>query len=194
MGRAASVFASVLEVREDKIVETAHIVTFSRVPFISDHFERTNIKEGVKAVALLDGTLMIFDVDEDEIKIHEYRQQGTIKGDLIRFTYTNEFFWGPDDVFSVYCMILPQNYYPKVFIAPDPHFAARINGRIRITWWFKEKVKVALQVERNEKKSAKFTYIDAPNFIEKHPMAKVAYREAKDLIARVISNQIPGAV
>lgn len=63
-----------------------------------------------------------------------------------------------------------------------------------MTWWFREKVKVALQVERNEKKSANFTYIDAPNFIDRHPMARGAYQEAKDLIARVISNQIPGAV
>lgn len=194
MGKAASVFASILEVREDKIVETAHLVTFSTVPFISDHFDRVNIEEGIKAIALLDGTLMVFDVDEDEIKIHDYQQQGTIKGGLTRFTYTNEFFWGPHDVFSVYCMILPPNYYPKAFIAPAPHFAARINGRIRATWWFTEKVKVALQVERNEKKSAKFRYIDAPNFIDKHPLARGAYQEAKDLIARVISSQIPGAI
>lgn len=190
MGNVASVIASILDIHDKKIVETIKVITFLDVPYMSDHFDRDSIDESAKAVQLLDGTLMVFNVAEDQIKEVEYMGAGAIDGDINRFTYNNEFFPKYKTAFSVYCMVLPTHYYPKDFYMQQPHFSARINDRIRSTWWSKSNIKVALQIERNEKNFQKYFYKYVPSFRERHPRLDAACHRGEDFMAKVTSNLV----
>jgi len=188
MGYATTIFGSILTPRENEVLDQAYRIHFNKIAFVSDHYDRKNQPRsfGLETLSLFDGTLLAF-IDPTQVNIEKYPQGGTIKGSVNRFFYINQFFVGQSDIFSIYFLILPKEYFPRRFIVPrEPHFAARVGDRIRITWWFKDQFEVKLEIEKNRKKYLGFDFIDDPGFLEKHPRALAAYQEVQNLSAKVL--------
>lgn len=190
MGYTGALFGSELFVRDNEIGELMHHVSFRDIDavYISDHYDRSKYvpDANMKKISLFDGTLLAF-VDPDKVILKEYDQLGSINGTPDDFEYVNEVFFGPNDRFCIFFMILPMSYYPKRFFAPDnPHFAARVGNKIRITWWFKESIQIKLRIKLDAKQFNKFDYIDSATLTEKHPNAVAAYREVERLAAATI--------
>ena len=84
-------------------------------------------------------------------------------------------------------MILPKYYYPQKYYVPsNPHFAARVGDKIRMTWWFKETIQLKLQIKHDEKKFNEFDYIESATFVEKNPAALLAYRQVESIAAKTL--------
>lgn len=191
MGFAMAIFGSVLKVGDDNLLDTAYSLRFERGVYVSDHFDRVRVirRPDMDQLMLFDGTLLAF-VDPKVVKINHYEQMGTINGSNDKFDYTNKLHFGQPNEYCVYFLTLPKDYYPKKFIVPaEPHFAARIDDEIKITWWFREEFEIKLEIEKNTKKYLEFEHIDSPTFTEKHPAALIAYREATNFVAKVIAEK-----
>ena len=165
MGFVGAIFGSVLDRIDDGIVDTAYQVHFPTDVWVSDHYDRTRMEfqPGMERISLFDGTMVAF-ADPSRAKFRSYPQTGTVQGSVDRFDYVNEIHMSPDHFFCVYFLNLPKYYLPKSYIVPaEPHFAARVGERIRITWWFREesKIKIGLTIEKNEKKYRTPGWIDA---------------------------------
>ncbi|OGC03144.1 hypothetical protein A2V82_13280 [candidate division KSB1 bacterium RBG_16_48_16] len=188
MGYTSTIFGSELTLHENEILDQAYRIKFHNVAIVSDHYDRKKQppSSDLERLSFFDGTLLAF-ISPDQVDIKEYPQAGTIKGSVDKFEYVNQFYVGHGDIFCIYFLILPTEYFPKKFIVPnEPHFAARVGEQIRITWWFKEKFEVKIEIEKNPKKYLKFDFIDSPTFSEKHPGALASYREVQNLTAKVL--------
>lgn len=190
MGYTGALFGSEVLIIDNDIVEKMHHVSFGDIDpvYISDHFDRSAYvpDHAMTRISLFDGTLLAY-VDPKRIVIREYDQAGSIRGSIKQFEYVNEVFFGPSDVFCVFFLILPKNYYPQRYYVPSKlHFAARVGEKIRLTWWFKESIQVKLQIKLDEKKFTGFDYIESTTFIEKHPKVLLAYREVEDLVTKTL--------
>ena len=192
MGFALAILGSVIQMREDKLIDTAYHIRFEQGVYVSDHFDRAIVEHrpDMRKLTLFNGTLLAF-VEPKHVDVQHYEQGGTISGTNEKFEYINKLHFGEHKGYCVYFLTLPKDFYPKKFIVPtEPHFAARIGDAIRITWWFREELEIKLEIEKNAKRYLEFEHIDSPTFIEKHPAALAAYNEVKDLAGKIVAELV----
>lgn len=194
MGEAAGVYGCV--VSEDvsgELTATASYFTFGdgKVVFVSDHCQAEEMSQYRNAVPILDGSVLLFDIYEQEIRKRHYPQANTLTREKNDFIHINEVSFPCDERFLLYCLVLPRGYYPTSYFSGKPHFAGPRGERIAITWWFKERTTIKVGFKRDAEKAIAYTYLDKPTFPEKHPLLKRAFEHAEAFAAKVLSNKIP---
>ncbi len=194
MSNVVGIYAcEVIEEGVDKLEERVRYITFPThlEVFVSDHFDRTKMDDYARGVPILDDTFLAFDVEESGISITPYEQSGTLRRDGKTWLYTNEVALGHKEVHVAYCIILPESYYPKQFFRNPPHFAARIRKNIRITWYFKDRTKIMLRIQKDRKKFINFQHAYRPKFFEKYPRAEILYNETQVWLGTILSRVSP---
>lgn len=190
MGRAAAIYGSILESTDDGIRKC---LTFIRLPdhaFVSDHFDRAVAAASDDGLLVEDGTLLLPNVNRDEIEMVSVDQRGTITSSRGRYNYYNQFSFGPDDRHCVFFCSLPAEHYPSRFHSGEPHFAAFINGRVRMTWWFRAETTIQFAFARNPKRAMTYAHKSQASFLARHPLLNVCYDQTQAVAAKIAAELI----
>lgn len=193
MGVVAAVYGCILFEEKGVLKVDAIYYTFGngQVAFASDHFQAEQMKGFGKAVPILENSVLLFDVDESSIEVREYAQKDTLILNGDEYLYVNEVHLPNNENFVMYCLLLPDGYYPKRFYSGDPHYAGRKGDRIVITWFFKEQTTIKVGIAKDGDRAAEYMYIERPTFRERHPKLWTLYDETKDFAARILSKMLP---